>query len=1318
MTKRNPVTAPKNQWFNNQVVDDSDLTLEQIYQDTVTSGIINNHIGTGILKESLNDKVVFDSLLEPGILDGISILPQNQPSDPNLGNQLKITLTNSNVSRKRNVKIVLFGLDYLNNIIFESFIFKTNESQSTNKHFIKITSILVNDFIGESEKSLNLGGRLVITECDSFSLSKETKILSQDNQPNLLFRDLYFYDGVTLSQFLSTNLSVYDPTDLNIYTDELGTHILYANDIVTQYGQKFKSSFDNIQKISLLLSVRNTDDQNDLIWNGDLILSVYSLQSNISCPSDLVPSTPLDFMPNSQPLVQVNLTYDSLKSQGIILDGNAQPVDFIFSNTKLSNLNGLALGNYYAFTLKRSGAANKCDILISYGKHFVDDSRNILFSSDVWVDILDQDLWFQIYSDNAKVSSGQAYDGGLPIKLDKINEVGDYSLNNLSFYGNDLFRTRLTNTTKYLKEISNPQTGQPTHSQKEIVPEINMLNTLEFSDVNSVSDALVLGTIIDKNRKYFDALSSDFQSKLYANCIVGNEIWIKVVDDSTDDARFDTSVINLMSHLLSGDMLFGKVVPNASTPNLVYRISSAELLSMKYGDVNGDGIVDEKDIEVFNTINNFNLNISPPINSQITTDGYTTTVVNGYSSIKNSFSNEFGLSFQLIDTSGNVVSFGSDGTIIVDPNDGSIANFTSATETFNNIVGLSSYSLVILNGSENNNGSFKILGANVLTDVLSIKKFILNGETLGQLLRADINGDFVINDIDGYLLGKYVDREVLSSSPLTTYPSPSTNPYTKIGTNFSVIKLKLENFVDRSDDYCQDYNTRSSTIHPLPDILINDGYIANHNFLTSPLTIVFSKQLSWDESNVVCNSNPILVPTIFSDDALEKQSCTLDGIVVTSYTKQDDVLNKEINTFSPNNIIIGNGDIKRPDGSFYKVDFEVGTILLEIPDGFFGTEKTINIVDDFISNYTSNGLTRLGFPAMRFADCSYVESDAINKDQLRFSVSVQSFSPNLQASTSDGYEGVVVDGKMGVSIDYSTGLLTLNFSNLYEDDVLKTLKTKIQVNVFLKKGGFNNQPLVVDSKKVSNILKLINTFSSENETPSNLVDLENDVSGVLPIIHGGTGLNDVGPSGTVLVSNGSSLSYQFIGSLYGIPFSSGESDAGQIPYLDGYGKLDPSFLYKNPIFISCVSGSQSTIVNSPTPIGAFTFRFDSFIQQSLKDIRLEIILETTNASNAANVKLFDITNHVYIDLSGVNDYLSTTSITPILLRSDDIKTSLLEGDSDFVYEIRISTTTNDGTNAAICKMARLVLTYDNPQTETPLLRSNNFVPYLASPISS
>src|SRR5690606_8229383 len=112
-------------------------------------------------------------------------------------------------------------------------------------------------------------------------------------------------------------------------------------------------------------------------------------------------------------------------------------------------------------------------------------------------------------------------------------------------------------------------------------------------------------------------------------------------------------------------------------------------------------------------------------------------------------------------------------------------------------------------------------------------------------------------------------------------------------------------------------------------------------------------------------------------------------------------------------------------------------------------------------------VTKLGYPAMRFADCSFVGKDGIAYDQVRFTVAIQSFSSNSSSLEEDGYEGSIIEGKMGVSVNYETGLVTLNFTNLFELPTLPTLSTKIHFTVDMKKAGFNNKPKFIDSDRVS-----------------------------------------------------------------------------------------------------------------------------------------------------------------------------------------------------------------------------------------------------------
>ncbi|CAB4196508.1 hypothetical protein UFOVP1290_28 [uncultured Caudovirales phage] len=1329
MTKRNIIASEQNIWYNSQQVDNDDLSLEQDHNDIIQSGIINNHIGSGILPEVLTQNIIFDSILENGLLDGTAIYTQNQPADNNLGNQLELILTDSKATINKTIKVCIIGLDFESQLQYETFYFKCNETQISKRHFAKVLLFLFNDFIGPSTISLNLGGRLIVKEVKPMSLSRCPIMVAQDIEPNLFFRDFFVYSGTITNaiDLIADALPTYNTSTLDIFVSELDNKILLNGDVTTQIGQKFIASTNNIQKIQLLLSVRNSElgQETDLAWNGDLIVSVYPLQSNIECPSDIAPNLAIDFSPSNIPLAQISVNYSTLLTTGTVLDSVPQLVDFVFSNSSLASGNILTIGNYYAFTIKRSGSANKCDILISAGNDRVIDSRITTFTGSLWVDIPEQDLWFRIYTDSAKVSDGQSYEAGHGIIIPKTNIDSntqltiDYSMENLQFTGNEVYRAVVAADVKETNQVPDQRTGEPVYSRKEFVPNIKLLNTIDITNLESTSEPLLIGAIADKNRKYFNAISSTINSSLHSATIVNDEIFIRIIDDATDLVRYDTSVNSLVINLLNGDLAGAQIIPNLSNSTTNYRIASATLLSNLVGDVNGDGIIDSDDLDLLSSYYGYNLNTGLPESSLIVQVSGFTSFTNGYKTYINKFEDNTGINFQIVDPiTTAVIASGSDGVLVADPNNNRLANFTSSSILFNTIIGLSSYKLVISDASPSGNcGGFDIISLDSINDTLTIRKVFLDSDVMMQMLRSDIDGDFSITTDDGYLLESYIDRLTLNISHDNTFPGPTTNPFTKIGTRFNVIRLKLEKFIDRSDDYISSNIDRSTLIHPIQDIFLNDGYYDTHNYYSAPVAFSIRKQLTWDESLIVSNSDSKLVPSVFTSlNGFSNIDCNIDGVNVNLYGSKPTFDKGRIDVFVPDNLIIGDGgQLHRPDGNFYKVDFEVGTIVLEIPNGLFGSEKTINVLDDFIADYTGDGRTRLGFPSMKFADCSLVSADALANDQIRLSVAVQSFSPNTNGISEDGYSGAIVDGKIGVSIDYQTGLLTLNFTNLYQDTLLSTLSTKIQVHVYLKKGGFNNKPLFVDSVKVQNMLNLISVFSGIEGGPSALVNIEADVSGILPIIHGGTGLNDVGVIGTVLTSTGSGLNYQF---MYDLPeiisFNDGSSSSlNRIVKTDGYGKLDPSLMYKNPVYIYGVSGNQTHNTNTPSSVGAFSFRFDKYILEGLDSIKLEVILQTNNGGDAANVALYDITNTAYIPLDGVTQELTTLSITPVLLISSDIKILMLEGATDFIYEIHIYDTSNVG--IAICKMARLVMTYNNPATMPTRAHSSNFVPYLASP---
>jgi hypothetical protein len=1143
MTKQLPVSALEPIFFDAMQVDETDLTTEQQANDAITSSIINNQFGSGVLAQTLEPKVIFDSSLTGNaFLDGYAISAQNQPSDITLGNQLVISLTNSTASGQRQVKVCIIGLDFQDNLQYEIFYFKTNETQISKKHFTNVLTILFNDFVGNQSTSFNLGGQIVISEAQAMALSRDVIMLAQDQQPNLFFADFVLdLDGYSLATFLSNALPLYDVSTLGIYDREEDIYeltalpdplTLTASDVTTQYGQKFQASTNNIQKVTLLLSV----DQTVSAWTGDLVVSIFPLQTNLECPTDFVPNLPIDYSPYNVPLAQISYNYTTLQAAGIVLSTVAQPVDFIFSNTPIAGGNLIVPEQYYAVTLKRSGSNNIGNIKITVGNGILDNSRVTMFSptGNIWVDNPDLNLWFRIWTDAAKVSDGQAYDAGHGITIPKTitdpttQATIDNSFGLQQFVSNQTYSAVLSAVTEASVLVEDQRTARPINSRQQYVPQISLLDEIDMTNLQAASEPLVLGNIADANIKTFNPSQANFTIPLYAASIIDDYVFIKVITDQTDKVRYNQTISStLMNELLSGN-LFGAQVTIAND-GYTYRIADAELDTMLIGDVNGDGIIDSDDVALLYTFLGYNLNVGLPYQismelgspsgigagyqgtNTLFPDGYY-----GYQSITQPFVTDGYIYYQLVDLAndGYVVEDGY-GDLQIDSNDLSIAYFASTTNTvpFSTIIGNNTYNLAVFDGYDGyaNYGAWNIIGWNVdptgaySSGILMIQKIYLTPESMAQILRADIDGDFVITNNDGYLLESYVERQQSATSITPSYPAPTTDPFSLIGTHFSFIKLRLEKFTDRADDYLPGtYTTeqRNEFVHPVQDIFTNDYAsklntgLATYQFTTpgqttqivppAQISMQIIEQIVWDASLVISNSQPRLVPSVFtSETGLVTYPCSLDGVTVNRYPQIQEFDPGLVDFFVPNNLIIGSGDIQRPDGDFYKVDFEIGTIVLEVPDGLFGTEKTIDIMGDFISTSIDangvTGLTRLGYPAMRFSDCSFVTADALANDQLRFSVAVQSFSPNTNGLSTDGYTGTIVDGKMGVSIDFSTGLLTLNFTNLYQDPVLQTLSTKVQVTVFLKKGGFNNTPLFVDSSQMSNMLELISVFSGANE---------------------------------------------------------------------------------------------------------------------------------------------------------------------------------------------------------------------------------------------
>lgn len=607
MTKRRDVSVIFNKFHDAQRVDEQDLDTEQNRNIDTDASIIQNHIGTGVLLENPIQLVLFDSndlsstqasLLAANKFDGYGLDPQNQPSDSNYGNQLEVELTDSLAIGRFSVKVAIIGLDFNGNLQMDRFYFYRNEKQVTSKHYKKILSILTNDFKGNNNCSRQLGGRFVIKEVCSFQLSKDPIMIAQDVEPDIFWRDFKVADT---SFDLSTTLQIaigseYNVDDLNINTTFSSVKEIEPNDVTTQYIQKFKTTTDNIQKITLLLGVNKDSavaEKDWFGWDGDIVVSIYALQTTVSCPTDIIPNLAIDFEPEKTPLAQVSFNMTSLEKAGYIFNDVLQPVDFVFSNTKLGSgkTSSLTVDNYYALSFKRSGASGTGTLFLGIGSNKLDNSVFSVFSG-VWTDVTEEDMWFQVWTDAAKIADGKGYDNGHGIQYDKVildDVIGtnvDNQINAKTFVNTGSFGLNIGVLQAVPFEsvkIQDERSGNDINARQKYVPSFSFVTESGLDDLKQVSNPFIIGVLSDVNPKKIPTLE---KTQIYPGLAKNNEF----------------TIINPDSDLLSQNLVGSNLIPNIDNCCDAFKIVKALLCTDGYGDLDNDGDVDTDDIALASSL--------------------------------------------------------------------------------------------------------------------------------------------------------------------------------------------------------------------------------------------------------------------------------------------------------------------------------------------------------------------------------------------------------------------------------------------------------------------------------------------------------------------------------------------------------------------------------------------------------------------------------------------------------------------------------------------------------------------------------------------
>lgn len=609
MLKTEPNIRPN--WYDGQKVSLNDLRDEQNFQIRNAGHLASATAGSGVVLERPTERIVFDSddldefqqgLVAINSFDGRGIF--EEPflcTDRVGGNQLWIELSGLKLDGSQKTTIVILGKNFENELVYETMEFGTNTGDLCTNHYIEVTNLLFGNFLGNGNDSvdgyasLNLGGRIVVTEAGSMRVGRDCLAAHQTAEPDVVLRDFKTWtSSLTLASVISTAIgSSNDIDDLDINTTTARTREFEAGASTSLIiGQKFKMVGDNIQKVTLLLGLESGST-----WSGSLVVSVRALQTSTTSPTDFLPDSEIGFDPSTEALEEVSVTQADLEEQGVVLGATAVPVDFFFSNSDLADpeRSGLVDGAYYAITIKRSGSSATGTIFVPEARNEDLDLRTTIFSSSVWTDVQETSLWFKVWTSAVKVASGVVYDAGLRLASDKTrtNSNGDLESNVESGIGfTDTSEGAenyivVQNQDRFSDAEVHPLTGDSVFSKREDAPLFEAVTQDEAQElIEDAADPVILARAVDRNARSNPVITGQLTKPGLA---LHNEI----------------HVLNPSSDLLTHSVVGSIITPNTLQPSLRYRIVAQETIVDLYGDVDGDGVVSVDDAVLAATLDGY-----------------------------------------------------------------------------------------------------------------------------------------------------------------------------------------------------------------------------------------------------------------------------------------------------------------------------------------------------------------------------------------------------------------------------------------------------------------------------------------------------------------------------------------------------------------------------------------------------------------------------------------------------------------------------------------------------------------------------------------
>jgi len=615
-TTRLPVGLKRVSYFDGMQLTRDDLRDEQSRHVGIDAATVANFFGSGVVEAAATPLVILDTdnlnSQQQAMMDAYSFDGQNvyigsglqQTSDAVKGTMLAVTLSGVDLSGSMATKVSIIGETFGGALVHDDLVFEENGTQITRGRYREVLGILLNNFAGNLFGSLDpamdgyrLVGRCVVREAKAMEVSTDTLLASQTAQPDQFFGSFVIGDpSLTLFSMMQ---DIIGPSrsvaDLNIAIASVDQRELAPDDVTTRIGQKFLANGTNVQKISILLSVKKDNSAlpgDEYLWSGQVVLNLHALQTTVDCPVKPTPDNLEDFDPDPTILAQLSLDVNDFANQGVVLDGYARKIDFVLTETSVADplVSPIEKGRYYMFTIGRAGNANVGTLLLEEAVHTAPTGYMVVYDGEQWVNIYESDMWFEVHGDYVKVADGIAYQDGVGVEIPRLAE--DLSgVEQPNLVGTVPFYTTAKDEKNFvLVEVQSaysdteqdPRTGNPVSSRVAPTPAISVTSDTDFKTLLA-SDIvpLALARAKDTNPRGNPAAISG--ASALAGAVYGDHIHVVRPD----------------ADLLSNNVVGSMLLPDSSA-SYEYRVISTTLYNDAYGDVDGDGEVTISDLAIVN----------------------------------------------------------------------------------------------------------------------------------------------------------------------------------------------------------------------------------------------------------------------------------------------------------------------------------------------------------------------------------------------------------------------------------------------------------------------------------------------------------------------------------------------------------------------------------------------------------------------------------------------------------------------------------------------------------------------------------------------